>query len=345
MTKKLLIIYSGTRGGGVNDYLNLVKSSPEFHGLTLFNFGDGCYLSKLNNPSRLKYFALYFQLFFQILKVHKEYDAILIVMCSPFNVFIPLLRLFCSARCYIFYCCHNNLTFQDNLSPIRDKITKMLEIIGRLSAHKLLFLSENVYRKSNKFWSQKGSVIGFGYTELDYESDIDLHKFPDNDYWLFFGRATGYKGIECLLKALPFIDSSINIILATSGISESSKLQAESYPNVTIINRWITDPELCRLINRSRGVLLPYTDVSQSGPLYLALGHRKPIIASNINEFTILAKKIDSIRLFSSGDILSLSNVINEYHRKTDRLSIELYNRIRADFSWKIVAERLRDLL
>ncbi|MDB2323469.1 glycosyltransferase [Planktomarina temperata] len=220
----------------------------------------------------------------------------------------------------------------------------MFEVIGRLCAHRLLFLSENVFHKSNRFWSKKGLVIGFGYTELSAESDKSLHGFQDEDYWLFFGRATAYKGIDCLAKALPLIDKKINIVIASTGVTEAIKRQFEPHDNVTLIDRWITDPELCRLLNRSSGILLPYTDVSQSGPLYLAIGHRKPIIASNIPEFGILAKKITSIRLFLSGDNIDFANTINDHHPKVKKISIEAYNSIRSDCSWNVVAKRLMEI-
>jgi len=341
MNRKVLVVYSGTRGGGVNDYKNLVKSGS-FDGFSIFNFGAGEYLVEEAPKRLISYFFLYLQLLIILVSKIKNYDGVIFVMCSPFNFFMPILRIINHKKCQLIYCCHNTLDFQDNVSNFRDKLTKFMEIVGRLSADKLFFFSENVFRGSAKFWQKRSVVIGFGYTTLECPVAPRIDSIPaDGTYWLFFGRATRYKGLDTICNCLKFLSPSTKILIACSGAKGAEISILNGHENVTVLDRWLSDEELHYLLKHSKGILLPYTDVTQSGPLYLAIGHSKAVIASDIDEFKNISLKMGSMALFSAGDPHDLAYTLNALSEVERGLLERNAKQNKEKFSWKAVANRI----
>lgn len=126
---------------------------------------------------------------------------------------------------------------------------------------------------------------------------IPFGKFESYKQWLnpeireeiydviFFGRISPYKGIGYLLKAILLLQAENKQLLACiagSGNMDQYVDLVNKTRNVKIINRYIKSAELVQLIQKSRIVICPYTDATQSGVAMTAFALNKPVIASKI---------------------------------------------------------------
>lgn len=136
----------------------------------------------------------------------------------------------------------------------------------------------------------KISIVPFGnYAEVYSHNGIkDLN--DKYKYILFFGRIVKYKGLEFLIKAQPFISEEIpmtKIIIAGSCDNfqyyESMITDKDSF---IIHNCWLREEIVIDLIKKANVVVLPYIEYSESGNVQLAFTFRKPIVATNLGNFS-----------------------------------------------------------
>ncbi|WP_157509273.1 glycosyltransferase [Ferrimonas futtsuensis] len=111
---------------------------------------------------------------------------------------------------------------------------------------------------------------------------------PSEDYYLFFGRIEPYKGLrhmKMIAKKLAELSGEEKIIIAGKGFDPALE-ELKSLENVEIINRFIEDDELARLIARSVSVLLPYDSATQSGVVIHAYAYDKPVVAFDVGSIS-----------------------------------------------------------
>jgi glycosyltransferase involved in cell wall biosynthesis len=115
---------------------------------------------------------------------------------------------------------------------------------------------------------------------------------------------------------------------------------------VELIDRYIGDEEVADLFDRSRLVILPYTNfTAQSGVLHLALAHGRPVVATDVGALG------ECVRLWGIGQVAppcderSLAGAIE---RSLDRAAydaaIEAIARVRGDLTWTRMAEATIDV-
>jgi glycosyltransferase involved in cell wall biosynthesis len=90
----------------------------------------------------------------------------------------------------------------------------------------------------------------------------------ENGYTLAIGRIKQYKGFENLIFAFEQeVLQRTRLIIAGSG-----QLRVRAIPpNVTILNRWLSNEEIYGLISNAKLVVLPYREASQSGIIPIAI--------------------------------------------------------------------------
>lgn len=108
---------------------------------------------------------------------------------------------------------------------------------------------------------------------------------------LFFGRISYYKGIDILLDAIPEILKLYpNQFFVIAGRSDGYNLDNHYFNkfkhNILLLNRYINSSEAVQLIQKSKFLVCPYRDASQSGVLMTARAIGKPVIATNVGAFS-----------------------------------------------------------
>jgi glycosyltransferase involved in cell wall biosynthesis len=102
---------------------------------------------------------------------------------------------------------------------------------------------------------------------------------------LFFGRVEPYKGLEILVKAFRIAKSScpgLTLTIAGRGDLGAFRREVDGQPEISCLNRYLSEYEVAELFSHHGVCLLPYTQATQSGVVALALGHGVPVIASRL---------------------------------------------------------------
>jgi glycosyltransferase involved in cell wall biosynthesis len=134
----------------------------------------------------------------------------------------------------------------------------------------------------------------------------------EQNYILFFGRISKYKGIDRLMEAYNRIrDHSRKLIIAGNG---RFWFDAEKYlnENITIINRYIENAELIYLIKHAAFVVVPYIDATHSAVIATAYTFNKPVLSSDVDGLSEVVTHNVTGKLFNIDDIDEFSNCLNE---------------------------------
>ncbi|MBD1431814.1 glycosyltransferase family 4 protein [Sphingobacterium sp. DN00404] len=119
------------------------------------------------------------------------------------------------------------------------------------------------------------------YTKYEQTSEIQRE-----DYILFFGRISAYKGIEKLIFAFRDLKKEFpNMKLLIAGKSVYNYRIPDALhevEGVIIDDRFIPNDEMANLIRGCRFVVCPYEDASQSGVVMTALAFGKKLVVSKV---------------------------------------------------------------
>lgn len=169
-------------------------------------------------------------------------------------------------------------------------------------------------------------------------------------YALFVGRIQPYKGIDVLLEAYGGLGQTCDIPLVIAGAGrfsdrESELLREFSGSSVFVLNRWLSDAEMCSLVGSARFVVLPYTSASQSGAIPLASAVGVPAIASDAGGIAEQVVDNETGILFPAGDVPALTSALEDAFRMSDEAYAAMSGACRAyareNWAWDTLGERL----
>lgn len=117
-----------------------------------------------------------------------------------------------------------------------------------------------------------------------------LHSYGDpsvkqQDYILFFGRISPYKGVEYLLQAMEKVHEKhpgTKLIIAGKPNYDIQWEVFRSFDYIEIRDRFIELDELADLIRGAKFTVCPYTDATQSGVVYSSFALNTPVIATQV---------------------------------------------------------------
>jgi len=122
----------------------------------------------------------------------------------------------------------------------------------------------------------------------NFDQKINLETKP---HLLFFGRISPYKGIEVLINAIRIVFKTFpheQLVIAGESVKNynvPNEILNEFPNNLTVVNRYLTNIELVKLISNAKFVICPYIEATQSGVLMTSFALNKPVIASNVGAF------------------------------------------------------------
>ena len=143
----------------------------------------------------------------------------------------------------------------------------------------------------------------------------DVNKKKEN-YVLFFGRISPYKGVEYLFRAMERVHKvhpNVKVIVAGSGEMYFDASEYEKYDYVKILNRFIELDELSDLIRGALFTVCPYTDATQSGVVYSSFALNTPVIATNVGGLPEMIDDGKTGIIVPPKDVDALANAIQSY--------------------------------
>jgi glycosyltransferase involved in cell wall biosynthesis len=125
-----------------------------------------------------------------------------------------------------------------------------------------------------------------------FEYDISATYSPDKKFHLlFFGFVRPYKGLDVLLNAISILkDHGVSLIIAGEFWRDKEvyiKLINDLgiSGDVEIIDRYVTENDMCQYFSWADLVVLPYRKTITSGVIATAYGFKKPVLATNVGGF------------------------------------------------------------
>lgn len=168
------------------------------------------------------------------------------------------------------------------------------KLIGYLHKKAYIFLFKNFHL----FSSTQGKIFSTNYKKKNiFIAKLNLKDFGHKPYcrrqdskinFLFFGRIKYYKGLDILIKAGNILAKDYsNFRIIIKGFCEDFTRYQEIIDNgnFEIDIKYIPNKEVPCIFAKSDYLILPYRDVTQSGPLLIAYNYCVPVIASNLDGF------------------------------------------------------------
>ncbi|WP_300021563.1 glycosyltransferase [uncultured Maribacter sp.] len=278
------------------------------------------------------------QLFFSyklLLRV-KQVNADIIYTEYLSDIYIAFLAFFFLPRKKTIYAIHDvvghtnfNSIVLSSLSKILRKHFKYFHIFSK--SQKSIF--DNSYRKKQSFYAPL-ALKNFG-------SSDKLRPSKKSCKFLFFGSILEYKGLNLLIQAAEEIisegETNFSVTIAGKGNYWNNckhLIKNKSHFNTKI--EFIPDTEVPDLFTTHHYLVLPYLDVTQSGPQMIALNYVLPIIASNHEGFKEYTIDGETGFVLQQNTLESLKSVlrkcINISQRDYDLMVMNLVNENRTKY-------------
>jgi glycosyltransferase involved in cell wall biosynthesis len=188
------------------------------------------------------------------------------------------------------------------------------------------------------------------FSKLSVYDILNRYKVHDNiygNYILFFGRIESYKGVDLLIDAFfksNLLSKGVKLVIAGKGriVHDKSALPQ----NVVLINRFIENEELANLIFHCKYVVLPYLSATQSGCVMSAYAFNKPVLATDVGDFSLTIENCSTGLICKANDEFSLCNALNtlnEMNLNDMQSNIEKKYQRNGAFSWHRIAMDLAD--
>ena len=152
-----------------------------------------------------------------------------------------------------------------------------------------------------------------------------------------------YKGLENVIKYLDQgVFSNWQLTIAGQGHVPENLF---NYENVKLINRFIPDIELEKLIEESSFVLLPYDSATQSAIILHSFSYSTPVIAHNVGALDeYLNNKLGL--LFNHNDSEKLKSFLKNITQDTyDKYILNINSEFKELYSSEIILKKLNNLL
>ena len=336
MEEVILVNYTGRKGGGPIDALEMAKAfSLNGHKVIAIlskdisnkaDWEDFSFEKLIWIDSSANIFTLFLQLFFFRLTVGKKIKeslqeyGIRFIYCPMVSILTSRInRLFSKEKIAVVN--HDPIPHSGDRTKILAKIAELQDIYDKAdcivvhSENSKMIVEEQYHGNKPVCYVPLGpqNVRGTGVSKLATPSDYVN--------FLFFGRIEKYKGIEVLLKAYQkvkqnFAKCSLSIV-GNGDFSPYLELSRD-LSDCTIVNQWIADEEVGDyFLGNNLVLVLPYLDATQSGPVLIGYQFGIPAIVSNtgglkeqVNEKTGL--------LVEAGDVESLATAMERVCQNPD---------------------------
>lgn len=186
------------------------------------------------------------------------------------------------------------------------------------------------------------------YDCLEYLSSMKpLNLTLPQNYILFFGHFSPYKGIDVLCKAMTKVHKShpeVKCIIAGNGNLNFDITPYQNLDYIILKNEFIETDHLAALISRSLFTVCPYKDATQSGVVSSSFALNKPVIATRVGGLPEAVTDGEKGLIAEPNDVNSLTEKIqylldNPLVIKELELNIKNDN-AKPEHSWDVIADK-----
>lgn len=299
-----------------------------------------------NIPVARKVMAMYSERYVKqtCLFLNKQnYDVINIIGGYYSKEYLPFLR---KIKCKIVFSLHEVC---NHFNPDFQKPSILLSYLFEKSIDIIIY-SDNSFRDILRYKEVKKEKIhrlNFGLFETYMTIPLVKTLSLPEKYFLFFGSILPYKGLSILNDAIKIISNDIHdfkLVVAGKG-NDPCLDELRNNPDVLIINKRLTNSELCQVITKSEFVICPYISMSQSGIPQTVYVFNKPIIASDLDGFKEIINHNHNGLLFKSGIAEELAACITKFIKNKDIYNdcvegVKMFEKFYPMFTWQHIANK-----
>lgn len=192
--------------------------------------------------------------------------------------------------------------FQTLQVRFSDKITVYGDHLRKKAQHHFKISSENIFSYIHGA-NRSTSSRTYNLSTISHNSTKQIS---------LVGRIDYYKGIDIFLnvaKTLQMTDK-YHWLIAGSGDLSPYLHDIESIPNLTIINRFLSNDEIDEILLKSYLLVLPYKEASQSGMTPVAYYNSCPVIVHDVGGLSEIVETGRTGIVVSPHDVSELTNAI-----------------------------------
>lgn len=167
--------------------------------------------------------------------------------------------------------------------------------------------------------------------------------------FLFFGTVLPYKGLEVLLEAAKLLaqrrqDFEVQVSGRWSDYQEQANEEAYA-GTLKVDNRLIANEEIPALFTDSDCLVLPYRDVTQSGPLLIGMKYNLPALTSELDGFKEFVRPGKTGWMFESENPSALADtmsaILDLQMEDISRIRKTLKQEVDQEFEVAVVGKKL----
>lgn len=237
----------------------------------------------------------------------------------------------------------------DHFHPDFSKPSPLLKFLFQNSIDIIIYSDNSLHDILNYKDVKREKIhrLNFGLFETFKTIPVKNALSLPKKYFLFFGSILPYKGLPILNEAMKLLtDYCFYYKLVVAGKGNDPCLEdLSNNPNVLLINKRLSNAELCEVIGQSLFVICPYFTMSQSGIPQTVYTFGKPIIASDLDGFReILTHKKNGL-LFANNEPIELAECIKTYLNNEKLLAycssqVMSFEKDYPEFSWSNIARK-----
>lgn len=169
---------------------------------------------------------------------------------------------------------------------------------------------------------------------------------------LFFGYIRSYKGLSCLIEALPEIRKSLPAELLVAGefyeereatLQLIKQLGLEHV--VHLHDRFIENEKVAEYFCASDLVVLPYRSATQSGIVQIAYHYEKPVLATSVGGLPEVIRPGKTGYLVPPNDPFSLAKAVVQFFTQDKKIPFGQWIRKEKEaYSWDRMAEAIEKM-
>jgi len=218
-------------------------------------------------------------------------------------------------------------------------------------ARSIITTSCNMIRSSNVLngYEEKIKVIPIACNKVEIQAERPREIEIDNDYYLYFGRMSYYKGLPVLVNAIKKYNGNKRFVIAGPGeIKELVLVYGDK--KVNIVNRYITENEKKWLFENCRALVFPSTEKSEAFGIVQveAMSYAKPVINTELST-GVPWVSLDSIsgitcKPYSVDELLHAFSVLDDQNNY-EKMAMGAYDRYKNLFKYDIVKKEMIDFV
>jgi glycosyltransferase involved in cell wall biosynthesis len=211
-----------------------------------------------------------------------------------------------------------------------------------LNATKLVFLTKYV-EWTIKIGHLPPSVI-IPHGPIQFPGLLEVHLHQKKLKILFLGRIGKYKGLELLIEAVSFLKNDAWECLTIAG-KPLYKIEIPEHSKIKSVEKWLTEQEICHLVNHHDVLILPYRTATQSGVAALGIAATIPMVCTNVGGLKEQLGADEAV--WTDANPISIAIAIQSLSN-CPALYNEIHHRLlkkKSNLSWSKIASQLHDII